>query len=119
HCHVQCRGNPGGFVETQTEGAAEVWQSDADQTGIQRGDSRAEKYSQNADVWLSSQSRSIGLRWWSCGRGRGRSHVGFSVNDPCHLRATLQLRTIRDGVAIRLPGRNREQSSRESAERSW
>ena len=50
--HVERGWNPGGFVETQTEGAAEVRQSHADQAGVQRGNSRAQEYSHDPYVWV-------------------------------------------------------------------
>ena len=41
----------------KAEGAAEVRQADADQAGIQRGDSRAQKDAQDPDVRVGSESR--------------------------------------------------------------
>ncbi len=56
-CHVQSGWDPGGLVEPQTEGTAEVRQAHSDQTCVQRGNSRAEEYSGNSYAWVGSALR--------------------------------------------------------------
>src|SRR5206468_4991137 len=72
HRRVQRSWNPGGLVETQTEGTTEVCQADAEQTRVQRGKTSAQEYSRNSYVW-------VGNELW-CGPGLGSIHAGVSIN---------------------------------------
>ena len=101
HRHVEDRGYPGGFIESQAERAAQVGQANAEKTGIHGRDGCAQKHTQNSDVgMLRTLRRRRGRRAWLTGGWHSRSP--FRLSRHCRPPPFVWTIAITDS-----PGRNR------------